>query len=263
MNDRKRIEDGELHAYVDGHLSAGRHREVHAHLLDHPGEAARVLDYQTINQALHAFYDNTLDEAVPERLQHWRRRRYLQPLARVAGVAGLLLFGGLLGWLAHDQWHSRLSNNPARFVTTAVDQAMLAHAMYTREVRHAVEVPAEQEKHLVAWLSKRLETELRAPRLAQYGFHLLGGRLLPVGSGQPAAQFMYEDTSGRRLTLYFWKEAGAAGMDSSFRFIRQQQTHVFYWFDRHLGYALIGDFERTELSAIADTVYEQLAYRYD
>jgi anti-sigma factor RsiW len=116
----------------------------------------------------------------------------------------------------------------------------------------------EQEQHLEAWLSKRLDTELRAPQLDGHGFNLLGGRLLPVGRG-PAAQFMYQDESGRRLTLYIWRESGNS-RDTALRFVHEQQTNAFYWIDHRLGCALIGDIERSTLSDMADKVYEQLTF---
>jgi anti-sigma factor RsiW len=43
----------------------------------------------------------------------------------------------------------------------------------------------------------------------------MGGRLLP-DLGLPAAQFMYEDAAGRRLTLYIRKETGLN--NTSFQF---------------------------------------------
>lgn len=74
-------------------------------------------------------------------------------------------------------------------------RAALAHAVYAPEVRHPVEVAAVEKAHLAAWLSKRLEAEVRAPDLGGAGFALLGGRLLPGealsgAASLPAAQFM-------------------------------------------------------------------------
>ena len=44
-------------------------------------------------------------------------------------------------------------------------RAANAHAVYVPEVRHPVEVGADQEAHLVQWLSKRLAVPVRAPAL--------------------------------------------------------------------------------------------------
>ena len=55
---------------------------------------------------------------------------------------------------------------------------------------HPVEVGADDEQHLVNWLSKRLGVKVRAPKLDDAGMSLVGGRLLP-GENGPVAQFMY------------------------------------------------------------------------
>jgi anti-sigma factor RsiW len=83
----------------------------------------------------------------------------------------------------------------------------------------------------------------------------MGGRLLP-DLGLPAAQFMYEDAGGRRLTLYIRKETGMS--NTAFRFYEKDGLATFYWIDRPLAYALAGRIAREELTAIADAVYTQL-----
>src|SRR5205809_25292 len=75
-----------------------------------------------------------------------------------------------------------------------------AHRLYIAEVRHPIEVTAN-ENHLLPWLSRRVGTNLRAPDLSTFGLRLLGGRLLP-GMNGPAALFMYEGLTGERITFY-------------------------------------------------------------
>ena len=82
------------------------------------------------------------------------------------------------------------------------DDAIAAHRTFSVETRHPVEVGANEEAHLVQWLSKRLGHRLIVPDLGALGFRLIGGRLLPADSG-PAAWFMYEDGKGTRLSCYY------------------------------------------------------------
>ncbi|PMQ03050.1 anti-sigma factor [Janthinobacterium sp. AD80] len=138
--------------------------------------------------------------------------------------------------------------------------AAIAHAVYTPEVRHPVEVGAEQETHLVQWLSKRLGTALQPPALSPLGFQLIGGRLLPGDGDGPVAQFMYEDGKGQRLTLYVAKER-AGKQETAFRYTQEKDLGdlgVFYWIDGQLGYALSANLPRQELGKIAKAVYAQL-----
>jgi anti-sigma factor RsiW len=132
----------------------------------------------------------------------------------------------------------------------------VAHAVYSPEVRHPVEVGAEQEAHLVAWLSKRLGTSLRIPQLSGIGYSLVGGRLLP-GERAPVAQFMYQDAQGQRLTLYV-RTNGEQTRETAFRFAQDGSVRVFYWIDRGLGLALSGEIGKDELLRVATAVYQQL-----
>ena len=76
--------------------------------------------------------------------------------------------------------------------TRVAGNAIAAHRIYVSERLHPVEVPAEQEAHLVQWLSRRVGKPLTAPNLKPQGYRLIGGRLLPAG-GEAAALFMYEN----------------------------------------------------------------------
>ncbi len=53
----------------------------------------------------------------------------------------------------------------------------------------------------MTWLSNRLKRSMTIPSLTEYGFQLVSVRLLPGEEG-PAAQFMYQNAAGERLTLY-------------------------------------------------------------
>ncbi|TFW16229.1 anti-sigma factor family protein, partial [Duganella callida] len=135
-------------------------------------------------------------------------------------------------------------------------RAALAHAVYAPEVRHPVEVGADQQAHLVAWLSRRLGAPLKPPQLGAQGYALEGGRLLPGQSG-PVAQFMYRDASGARLTLYVSTEQ-THNSETGFRYAREGDVSVFYWIDGRFGYALSGNLDKTALAGLANAVYAQL-----
>jgi anti-sigma factor RsiW len=131
--------------------------------------------------------------------------------------------------------------------------AIAAHRTFSLEVRHPVEVDAGQEAHLVQWLSKRLGRSLVVPDLAAAGFQLMGGRLLPAEDG-PAAQFMYQNSNGERLTLYL--RAGVGG-ETAFRFHEEGGIGAFYWSDEGFGYAIAAKAGRDLLQRIAELVYHQ------
>lgn len=248
------VQEADLQAYVDGRLDPARQAVVEAYLAQNPAERQRLSDYQLIDTELHRLFDPVLDEPIPASWQlpmRSKRPVLWVGLARAAVAAGLMLFGGALGWFAHDQ-----ISQPQLAQDAFVQQALTAHVVYVPEVRHPVEVEAGQEQHLVAWLSKRLGATVQAPTLSTLGYQLLGGRLLP-GDGKPAAQFMYQDAQGRRLTLYVRRGLPNHG-DTAFQFAQQDGQSAFYWIDGDLAYALIGDVERPVLDRAAHAVYQQL-----
>jgi anti-sigma factor RsiW len=244
------LTESELQAHVDGRLPAARAAEVEAWLAQHPEEARRIAAYRQQDAALRAAYDPLLVEALPPRL-HPGRRKVAATLRRHAAVAALMMISGFAGW----QLHAYVAAERAQsFYLARV--AAVAHAVYSPEVRHPVEVGADQEAHLVRWLSKRLGASLKIPHLAGLGYSLVGGRLLP-GERGPAAQFMYQDIKGQRLTLYV-RAGGDTRAQTAFRFAQENGVSVFYWLDGRLGYALSGETGREELLRVADAVYRQL-----
>ena len=213
-------------------------------------------ELKALSQALHQLYDPVLDEPVPERL----RARLVSPgrwrLAAIA--AGWIALGLGVGIVAGWQLHTwRATMPPQAEVPGFVKRAAVAHAVYSPEVRHPVEVGADQEEHLVAWLSKRLGSPLRAPKLEDAGYFLVGGRLLPGESG-PVAHFMYQNKQGTRITLYV-RTYPAGNNETAFRYAAEGNVKVFYWIDRKLGYALSSaDVGTDDLLKVANTVYQQL-----
>ncbi len=254
MSEQLDVTEAEFHAYVDGQLPPARRAAVEAYVTEHPEEAGRLADYDRLNEALHAAFDPVLQEPLPESLHATRpRARAPAPLWRVAAAVGWVALGGLLGWSA--SWLG--APQTASIEHELVRPATVAHVVYTPEVRHPVEVLAAEEVHLAKWLSKRLGAPVRVPDLNSAGFQLVGGRLLP-GSEGAAAQFMYEDASGRRLTLYVRPTPGEPDV-AAFRYAVRDGVGVFYWLDGALGYALSGALAREDLLSTARMVYEELS----
>lgn len=257
------VSEAQLHALADGVLPEEQRAALETHLRQHPDDAARVDAWREQNRQLRALFDPVQEQAMPQRLlhatappatpaaanQHWYR-----PAMQAAAAVVLVLAGGAGGWLLHGVPAGADAGASPRMLARS---AAIAHAVYTPEVRHPVEVGAEQEAHLVQWLSKRLGTQLQPPVLSPLGYQLIGGRLLPGDGDGPVAQFMYEDGGGKRLTLYVAKER-AGRQETAFRYTQEKELSVFYWIDGQLGYALSASLPKQELGKIADAVYAQL-----
>jgi len=246
-----RIAQTELNAYLDGEVDQSRRAELESYLSSHEDEAQRLAEYRRNDDALRSRFAPVLDEPIPKRLTEIQRPRGAK-LWRYAAMFGWLLIGGIIGWHLHAVRRS----DPALDAPAWAKRAVAAHVVYSPEVRHPVEVGADQEAHLGAWLSKRLGMQLKIPHLDALGFALVGGRLLPGDQG-PVAQFMYQDSQGQRLTLYV-RVNREHYKETAFRFAQEGGIRVFYWVDRGLGYALSGEVGKEDLLRIATAVYQHL-----
>jgi anti-sigma factor RsiW len=303
MSDILPVGEADLHAWLDGQLAGERSREVEAYLAARPEEAARVAAWRAQKESLRALFDPVQDEPVPTRLTRAASRPRRWWMERFAAGVAVALIGGAAGWglrgaaigidaqdgpeasatsarsVAADRSAAGLSGAPAAAsgpqVLVAAGEAAaaeagfarraaIAHAVFAPDQRRPVEIDAAHEEQLVAWLSKRLGAPMRAPRLADVGYALEGGRVLPGGRG-PVAQLMYRDAAGARLTLYVSDEVGAASVprpaETAFRFAREGAVNVFYWVDGPFGYALSAEADRAELARVSAEVYRQLGAR--
>jgi anti-sigma factor RsiW len=258
---RPEIGEEELHASLDGWLPAERAEAVDLYFAEHPQEGERWSHYAAQRQMLREAFAMSPDEPIPARLRvahllDLRRRRRRQFAAIAAGLA-LFVLGGLVGWSAQNLT-ARLTGASPRGVAAAEARAITADAIsayrtFSVEIRHPVEVDVSHEAHLVQWLSKRLGRALVVPNLAAAGFQLMGGRLLPAEEG-PAAQFMYQNGKGERLTLYL--RSGVGG-ETAFRYREDAGIGAFYWSDQGFGYAIAAKADRDVLMRIAELVYQQ------
>ncbi|WP_213767307.1 anti-sigma factor [Caballeronia sp. dw_19] len=228
-----------LSAFIDDEAPEAERPETAARIARDPASAATVAAYRAQDNALRALFAATADKE-PQVVIVRPRKRYLMAASWLAvGIACGFLMHMLLPVLAQD--------HPA---PTFAQRADIAYAVYAPEQRHAVEVAASQEDHLVTWLSKRLNRTLTIPSLHEYGFELVGGRLLP-GEDGPAAQFMYQNASGERLTLYMTSGSGKHKDEYAIRMLRDGSRRTFYWTTDHAGYALSGQIGETKLRAIS------------
>jgi anti-sigma factor RsiW len=252
------ITEAELHAYFDGELAPARRPAVEAFLAAHPEDADRLESYRTQDRLIRRAYRSLSERPLPPRLvQDLLRadarspRRWWWAGASIAAAILVFMAGATSGWYGRDLLAPA---DPA--VPTLLADATAAHLTYTAEVRHAVEVPASEQDHLTTWLGRRLDVPLRVPDLTDRGYELVGGRLLPAVAGRPAAQLMYEDGGGQRVTLYMRSAPGDER--TAFRFAAEGKLSALYWEDGKVAWVLLGELPREQLLELAQQVYAAL-----
>jgi anti-sigma factor RsiW len=247
------VTEDELHVYVDGELPADRREAVEFWLANHQEDATRVATWRAQAEAIRARYGGVINEPVPDGLtlaRIMRRQRSWGAIAAAAAVAAFVV-GGVAGWMARGA--SAAAPNEAEVFTA---EALGAHKLYIGEVRHPIEVKAE-ENHLLPWLSRRVGTTLKAPDLARFDLKLLGGRLLPGVRG-PAALFMYEGASGERFTIYCSK---LDEPQTSFRYDASGELGAVHWIEGGYGWVVSGPTDKGRLRTIAHAAYDQIENR--
>jgi anti-sigma factor RsiW len=272
-----RLDEDELQAFVDGHLSPERCRAAIAHLAVNADDADRLAAYRELNAELHHLFDEVLHEPLPARLRvAWHlaqpswlarlRSRFSVDLGvwapRFATLALLVALSGAAGWWLKGE-PAPMAKAEAPAVAFA-RQAAHAHMLYAPDLSHPVEFWADQRESLLQWLSTRLGEPVHAPDLTSLDFELVGGRLLP-SAGQPAAQLMYEDSTARRITLYLrgrWSVAESSPLsdaqEGNVQFASEGSISLVYWMEGPLAYALIGEMDRDQLFASAHVIQTEL-----
>jgi anti-sigma factor RsiW len=254
----REFSENDIHLALDGEMTVEERPAFERWLDIHPDMQARSHRFAADRDRLRETLAGILDEAVPPRLSGMPLvpednmkgppRSFWRALAAVA----ILIVGGLGGFIiGRVHWGVPLSGE------TVADRAIAAHVIYASEKRHVVEVGADQKDHLVDWLSKSVGVHLMAPDFSGAGFELMGGRLLP-SAHRPAAQFMYQNHSGARVSLYVVGDPGSR--ETSFRLLEEDGARAFYWLDNGRGYAVAGTVPENTLLTLANLAYTQLAF---
>ncbi|OWY12883.1 hypothetical protein B6V73_18050 [Thioclava sp. JM3] len=241
----KDIREEDLVAYVDDALTPDRRSQVEAYLNDTPDAARRVEADMAIARDLGRAFAGLVSDQPMGALPANDPRRHM-PFAWAASVAMALIVGGAAGWVLRP-------DTAPQPTPGLVAEAFAAHRTFVVEVAHPVEVGADNKGHLATWLTNRLGRPFVIPDLRVAGLSLVGGRLLPSPT-EPAAQLMYEDGNGQRLTLYLRR---GSDNDPSFRFAETATEQAFYWSDTEFAYALTGALPRARLLDIAHLLQAQ------
>lgn len=247
----------DLHLALDAELPAERLRDFNAWLDANPEMKLKAARFDADRQRLRTALGPVAYEAVPGKLTATILGNGSDLLRINSWWSGAIAAGLVVAALGigYALGVSGMPGSIAGAGEPAAERAVTAHRIYAAEKLHVVEVGADQKDHLVGWLSKRVGTDLTAPDLASEGFTLVGGRLLP-SADKVAAQFMYQDYSGNRISLYVTPCKGAE--ETGFRLFESGEARAFYWLDGGFCFAMAGAVAEPKIEAVARLAYRQL-----
>lgn len=252
----------QLSAYLDGALPPEDMQAVED-ALEHDAALQDELEALMAGDAIaQDAFGAMLDEAVPQSLisaienavpaqpanQPARPTRFVGLAA--AAVVGALVVGSLAGYMLG-------AATPATQVASArgwLDDIADYHAVYAQQVRHLVEVGADEADHIETWLTNTVGVDVRIPDLQDSGLTFQGARLL-VAAGKPVAQLIFTDSENRVVALCMIQSPNPAD-DTSAR--RIGAFDMVSWGAGNANIVVVGDEGRGDLEAIAQTVAQDV-----
>lgn len=248
-------------------------------LIDGPAspELRRFVDKLTASDAADTQDDNVV--ALRSRPRTWQNALY----AVAASILTALIIGG---WSLHDgvrrelheaqttqvQLRQELEQHRAdqlqqaaliaslesevrkQQTTNWVSKVAEYHGLYARQPpRRLVEVPADEQDHIIGWLSEQLGGPISIPDLSDAGIDFKGARLLAV-DGMPVAQLMYIDGDGEPLAFCFMRNMN--GDEKLPELSEHEELRLIDWTDQTYQYAIVGATTFATLEALAYSLKE-------
>ena len=248
----------DIHLALDGEMPAEERADFDAWLEANPEMKAKNARFADDARRLREAFAGVLKEPVPERLvemvtegpqkiaRSWLAGWQSAVAAAVIFAAGIA--GGYLAGSSGLRMQAEAENELA-------EKAIGAYVTYAVDRGHTVEVGGTDKPYLEGWLSKRTGLKLVAPDLADEGFELLGGRLLP-GAESPAALLVYKDQAGNQISIYMVAEG-----EKKTRGTYTEKTGgptAIYWLDKDYGCAIVGSLPQERLTEVAKSAWKQL-----
>jgi len=263
-----RIAPVELGAYADGELTGADAARVEAALEADPelrSELARILRERDAIRAaaLVEEADPAAKELAARLGARIERRRARRSALRIAASAAALAATAAGGWFGHLAATFEGRTNDAVQVASASGQvpefvadAAGAHEVFAFDQVHPVEFLSEDETLMRDWFAAHLGDAAQVPHLEEIGFNLIGGRLLGSATG-PAAQLIYANDKGDRVSLVFSRQALPGG-GSDVQLVRVGKTYAGWWQQDDLSWAVVEDGPGADVDAVARHVSDMM-----
>jgi anti-sigma factor RsiW len=255
MRDIAPIRDEDLHAWLDGELAPERRAEVEAYVRDNPAEGERVEAFRRDRDAIARLFSAVGARsaaapatAAPTPVQRRRHPLTARPWLRAAAALLLFAAGGLAGWYGRggaeaEDWQAFAA------------QATATHLLFAAGGGETI--PTDSVAVVNQTLSAALGTRLALRDLAQSGYVLTGGRLLP-GAERVSVQLSFRSPAGESFSLQMQRKPDAE--ETPFHRVTGDKVATVVWEDDDHGLicAVTGSLSPDRLQEIARTVYREL-----
>jgi anti-sigma factor RsiW len=236
----ERLDETDLHAFVDNRLSDEDRLRVGRRIASDPGTAARVAAWSADAERLRAALAFKAEEPLPRALdmRFLRERSSMSretpfrwmAIPNLAALALALMVGAGAGWLLRG-------SDASHGLASLEQQAALAQRVFTALPR--TDFGAEANVQRVGWGGPRAAREIVAPDLSRDGYALLGGQYVPTDQGA-AVMFLYANAAGERMSLFVRLMIGI-DENAPLRPVSAAGVSGFAWSRAGVGFTLVSD----------------------
>lgn len=239
-----------LVAYADGELDPETAARIEKLLEDDPEARRQVEIYRETAALLRAacsehVYAAEGEALLPSKPGFFRHRR-----RRYGAALGLALAACVVGFVGGAQWRRGGSMDEPSFASEVAEY----HAVFSREDKHLVEVPAERADEITTWLGDRLDRAITVPDLSAEGLQFAGARML-VFDGRPVAQFLYTRADGRPVGFCITR---SEGQQSPLEVQSHEGERTAVWRDGRFAYVVVGEVGEAGIRQIAADAARQI-----
>ena len=240
-----------MHGYLDGELDPSVSLQFEQHVGTCPACSKALVEQQAMQTAMKA---DSLYFKAPARLQE-RLRASLQSQVRarpvrfpwrwVAAAACVALCIGAGFHLA------QITVKPS--VHERLTQEVASAHIRSMQAKHIVDIEGPDRHVVKPWFNGKLDFAPSVPNLEKEGFPLVGGRLDYL-NGRPVAALVYRRRE-HLINLFVWP-ADSGNESRDFQRERRQGYHLMHWSKAGMNYWLVSDLDATELSELAQRLWE-------
>ena len=253
MSNHSDIDDGLLHAFIDGELDAEHVRAVEEKLMVDAALKARVEAFRADKEMFKRVYGPLIERPIPK---DWKTlvRGHDRPLRRmydwriIASIAATLLVVSVIG----IGYFSRTPHGTHDIVQVALDARR--QALPSNDV-----IPVNAATNMASLgktVSGVIALQVKVPDLRRMGYRLAAVRLYKNASADRSAELLYRDDKNELFTLYLRRSHGEARFDQ----FRRDALRVCIWQDGRLSMVMAGNVSADTMQRLASLAYTGVAF---
>ncbi|MEG3130941.1 anti-sigma factor [Pantoea cypripedii] len=223
-------DENDLHAWMDGEADEATAEKVERYLQANPEAAAQVAGWRADAQQLRQAMSRqawAFDRPNPQYLRRRMRQQRLRQLSMAFMLVMAVSIGGFAGW--------QLKDSQVAVAPQPMEDAVQAYKIFDNQTQTPMDMVASQHAELTSWVARYFINGNPPPNLEQFGFRLVGARLMATAQG-PAALIMYQDPQGTRVGWYI-RPLEPVKLPHGQR--QAEDVMAQYWSDQHYNYALV------------------------